>query len=138
MSESKTLQAARRQLARAEARFDAPESILNLHEGIALLDELVQSGGAEVSIARNVATAYAEKLFARVQKSIQIDRAVPQPILEHYFKMMLAFDAGYFEFPYESRAIKIAVAHRLIELLYEGYPDAQKQAALRQLSEMTR
>jgi hypothetical protein len=73
-----------------------------------------------------------------VRQAIQMDRAVPQPTLEHYFKLMLAFDAGDFELPQESHAAKIAVVRRLIEMLYEGYPEAQKQAALKQLSEMMR
>ena len=138
MKESNELQAARKQLARAEAGFDTQGGLAHLQEGLALLDDVIELDDDERTIARNLAATYAGKVFARVQTSIEADRAVPQPMLEHYFKMLLAFDTGDFELPEQSRAVKIAVVRRLVDLLYEGYPEAHKQAALKQLSEITR
>jgi hypothetical protein len=138
MNESKELRAARTQLAQAEARFDSAAGLSHLQEGLAALDEVIENDATERTISRTVAATYAGKIFARIQATIQTDRAVPQPMLEHYFKMLLAFDAGDFELPEQSRAVKIAVVRRLVELLYEGYPQAQREAALKRLSEMTR
>jgi hypothetical protein len=97
---------------------------------------LIEGAGMECGIAQNVAAAYAAKVFSRVQTAITTDRAVPQPVLEQYFKLMLAFDDGEFALPEESRALKIAVVRRLVDLFYEGYPEEKKQEALRRLREI--
>jgi hypothetical protein len=136
MTESKQLRAARECLARAEARFGSSDGLAQLEEGLALLDELIGDASTERGIAQNLAATYASKVFDRVQVAIATDRAVPQPVLEQYFKLMLAFDAGEFALPEQSRALKIAVVRRLIDLLYEGYPEEKKREALRRLGEI--
>jgi hypothetical protein len=136
MPESQPLRTAREHLARAEARFGSDEGLTRLEAGLAILDELIEDADAERDIAQNLAIAYATKVFGRVQTAIATDRAVPQPQLERYFKLMLAFDEGDFNLPAESRALKIAVVRRLIDLIYEGYPAEKKREALRRLGEI--
>jgi hypothetical protein len=136
MTESQQLRTAREHLARAEARFGYAEGLAQLQEGLALLDELIEDAGMECEIAQNVAATYAAKVFGRVQTAITTDRAIPQPVLEQYFKLMLAFDDGDFALPEESRALKIAVVRRLVDLFYEGYPEEKKQEVLRKLRDI--
>lgn len=133
MLESATLKAARRRLAQAEAAFGSPDSLAHLEEGLALLDELTEAGDpTQRKVAQTVAATYATKIFGRIHAALGADRSTPQPTLERYFKLMLAFDEGDFELPEAARALKIAVARRLIDLAYEGYPASAKRKALEQ------
>ena len=133
MPQTPTLESARDHLARAEASFSTAEGHFQLEEGLAILDELSETADAEQrAVVQKVAATYATKIFGRVQAAVATDRAVPQPMLEHYFKLMLAFDQGDFDLPAQARALKIAVARRLIDLAYEGYPAAAKRKALEQ------
>jgi hypothetical protein len=136
--ESKGLSTARDRLARAEASFASADGLAHLQEGLALLDELIEASDSERPIARNLAATYATRIFGRVKTAVATDRAIPQPTLEHYFKLMLAFDTGDFELPNESRALKIAVVRRLIDLAYEGHPPEAKRRALERFGEITR
>ena len=132
-NESSKMNAARAQLASAERSLGSPDGLLHLEEGLALLDELSEGGdAAKRKVAQTVAATYATRIFGRVRDAIATDRAVPQPLLEHYFKLMLAFDQGEFELPEAARALKIAVVRRLIDLAYEGHPAAAKRKALEQ------
>ncbi len=136
--ESQLLRAARDRLARAEQSFGSNDGLAQLEDGLAVLDELIEAGGPDRLVARNLAATYAARIFGRVKTAVTADRAVPQPTLEHYFKLMLAFDTGDFDLPDESRALKIAVVRRLIDLAYEGHPPAAKRAALARFGEITR
>lgn len=136
MQESQHLLAARNHLATAERLFESADSLLHLEEGLALLDEISASGEEEHAVAETIAATYATKIFARVQNAIATQRAISQPRLEHFFKLMLAFDTGDFELPTQAAEAKIDVVRRLIDLLYEGYPAAAKQAALERLGEI--
>lgn len=133
MQESAALKTARARLAQAESAFGSPAGLAHLEEGLSLLDELSEGDdAAQRTIAHTVAATYATRIFGRIRSAIEHDRAVPQPLLEHYFKLMLAFDQGEFELPDAARALKIAVVRRLIDLAYEGHPAAVKRKALEQ------
>lgn len=136
--ESQPLRTARDRLARAEASFASAEGLAHLEEGLALLDEVIEASEDERRIARNLAAAYAARIFGRVKAAVTTDRAIPQPMLEHYFKLMLAFDTGDFALPEESRALKIAVVRRLVDLVYEGHPPEAKRKALERLADVIR
>ena len=112
--------------------------MFHLEEGLALLDEMCEGDTTERKVAQNLAATYASKIFARVRAAIATDRAIPQPRLEHFFKLMLAFDTGDFELPEQARGAKIAVVRRLVDLLFEGHPAEAKQAALARLDEIAR
>jgi hypothetical protein len=137
MNESRELRAAREHLARAERTFTTASGLAELEVGLGLLDELIESNSAEHSVADNLAAAYAAKIFERVKTAIAGDRKIPQPTLEHFFKLMLAFDEGDFALPERARELKIAVVRRLIELAYEGHPPEVKRQALEKLGEIT-
>ena len=135
MTESRKLTLARDHLSRAEAAFGSADGAVQLDEGLALLDELTEDA-ASSTIARNLAATYAEKIFGRIKAVLDTDRGVPQPTLEHFFKLMLAFDAGDFQLPDHAQALKVAVVRRLVELSYEGHSPQQKQAALDRLAQI--
>jgi hypothetical protein len=137
MNESRELQAAREHLARAERTFTTPGGLAELEVGLGMLDELMERNSAERAVANNLAAAYAAKIFERVNMAIAVDRTIPQPRLEHFFKLMLAFDEGDFTLPERARELKIAVVRRLIELAYEGHPPEVKRQALEKLGEIT-
>lgn len=131
--DSSKLNAARAHLAQAEASLASADGLFHLEEGLTLLDELSErDDAAQRKVAQTVAATYATRIFGRIRDAIASDRAVPQPLLEHYFKLMLAFDQGEFELPDAARALKIAVVRRLIDLAYEGHPAAAKRKALEQ------
>jgi hypothetical protein len=132
MPETPALRSARDHLARAEASFASADGLFHLEEGLVILDEVSVDDDVQRSVAKNLAATYATKIFGRIQAAIATDRAVPQPLLEHYFKLMLAFDHGDFDLPEQARTLKIAVVRRLIDLAYEGYPPAAKRKALEQ------
>ena len=63
---------------------------------------------------------------------------MPEPDLEHLFKVVLAFDERSFELPEEARATKVSLVRDLIDRYYEGHSPETKRAALEQLAEITR
>jgi len=138
MAEPSALRFAREHLGRAESSYLAKECLHHLEEGFALLEDVIadkSSGYSEV--ARNLASTYCTRIFTNIRKRVEADRALPEPELEHLFKVMLALDQADIELPPQARVIKIELARRLVDLYYEGYSPAQKQEALEQLAHIT-
>ena len=61
---------------------------------------------------------------------------MPEPQLEHLFKVVLAFDQSEVELPDTAREVKIEIARRLIDRYYEGHSPEQKRKALEQLTKI--
>jgi hypothetical protein len=137
MGEPRQLQDARKCLAEAEAEYRTEEGLGRLGEGLALLDDVLVAGDARhTEIAKNLAATYAARLYGRIERLLDGDRAVPEPELEHFFKLVLAFDQIVDALPASARALKIEVARRLIERYYEGHPQERKLEALRALEQL--
>ena len=137
MAEPRQLRDARKCLAQAEAEYETEEGLARLAEGLALLDDMLGAGDARhVGIAKNLAATYASRLYGRVERLLDGDRAVPEPKLEHFFKLVLAFDQIGGALPPSARALKIEVARRLIDRYYEGHPAERKLEALRALERL--
>jgi hypothetical protein len=138
MSEPAALRSAREHLARAEAAYLSAESLFHLEEGFALLaDVLNDNESVHLDVARNLATTYCARIFTNVRKRVETDHTLPEPELEHLFKLMLALDQADVDLPPQARRIKIELARRLVDLYYEGYSPADKQQALERLTEIT-
>jgi hypothetical protein len=138
MTEPASLHSARQHLARAEAAYRTRDGLFHLEEGLAELDEVVANeSSAYGTIARNLAATYATRIYGRIKAAVETDRALPEPELEHLFKVVLAFDQSSVTLPPDARALKITVVRRLIDLYYEGHPAAAKQKALEQLAAIT-
>jgi ParB-like chromosome segregation protein Spo0J len=137
MPEPRELADARRRLAEAENEYLSAKGLARLVEGLGLLDEVIESGDAtHARIARNLASAYAARIFARIQHTIVQDAAVPEPELEHFFQVVLAFDRVRADLPASSSELKVAVVRRLIDRYYEGHPEPEKQRALDMLAQV--
>jgi hypothetical protein len=135
--ESPLLQSARRHLAQAEARYRSGDGLFHLDEALSLLEDVIATESIEqATVARNLAASYASRIHRAVQRLLQTDRGVPEPELEHLFKIVLLFDQRGFELPVESRANKIELVRQLIDRYYEGRSPAEKQAMLEELTKI--
>jgi hypothetical protein len=139
MPESGELKAARRLLAEAEAQLASADGLVRLTEGLGRLDEVIVAGAApEAKTARNLAASYASRVYARIGSLLDRDAQLPEPELEHYFKVVLAFDQVSASLPSKATELKVAVVRALIERYYEGHPPERKRAALAELANLDR
>ena len=139
MTEPRELLAAREHLARGEAGYRTPAGLAELEQGIGLLDDVMSAKDASHrAIAGNIAKTYTTRIYRSIGALLEADRAVPEPQLEHLFKVVLAFDQSAIELPDTARAVKVEIARRLIDHYYEGHSAEQKRQALEQLTRITR
>lgn len=137
MTEPRELLAAREHLARGEASYGSAAGLAELEQGLGLLDDVMSAkNAAHRAVAQNIAKTYATRIYRSISVVLDGDRAVPEPQLEHLFKVVLAFDQSEVELPDDARTIKIEIARRLIDRYYEGYSPEQKRKALEQLTKI--
>ena len=137
MKESAQLASARQHLSRAESGLRNADGLTHLEEGLALLEQVLLEGAAgDRKIARNLLSTYAGRICKSVKALVDRDRAIPEPQLEHLFKVLLAFDAAGTELPWYVRQLKIEIARRLVDFYYEGHSAEEKQKVLEQLTGM--
>jgi hypothetical protein len=137
VTESRELLAAREHLARGEASYGSAAGLAELEQGLGLLDDIMSAkNAAQRTIAENIAKAYATRIYRSIGTLLESDRAVPEPQLEHLFKVVLAFDQSDVELPPKAREVKIEIARRLIDRYYEGHSPEQKRQALEQLTKI--
>jgi hypothetical protein len=132
--EPRDLVAARQCL--AEAEFGTPEGLAKLGDGLELLDGVIDGGGRHAGTARNLAGTYAARIYGRIGSAIDGDRPVPEPELERFFKLVVAFDGLGVELPPSARDLKIEIVRRLIDRYYEGHPADAKERALHELLQL--
>ena len=138
MVEPPQLRSAREHLAQAESRYRSEDGLFHLEEGLALLEEVMAGSSAgSRAVAQNLAATYSIKIYNLVRNAVARDRALPEPDLEHLFRVVLAFDDRGLDLPADIRSIKIELVRRLIDHYYEGHSPAQKQAALQELLKIT-
>ena len=138
MSEPRELAAARRHLARAEAELDSTDGLARLAEGVSLLDGLIT--GRDSAVARtagNLAASYVGRIYERIGAAVAKDPQMPEPKLEHYFKVVLTLDQVSEALPATAAELKLAVVRALIDRYYEGHSPEQKRRALEQLAALT-
>jgi hypothetical protein len=123
MSQTKALEVAREHLARAESALGSAEGLARLEQGLALLDEV------DAPVARNLEATYAARIIGSIAARLERDRAVPEPVLEHFFKTALALDESRSPPPDDARAVKIRIARRLIDYYCEGQTAEEKERA---------
>jgi len=139
MAEPRELVEARQHLSRAESGFRTEDGLFHLEEGLACLEQALHEVEARHrAIAANLLTTYSTRICESVKRLVDTDPALPEPDLEHLFKVLLAFDAGDLELPEYVRALKIDLVRRLIDRYYEGHPAAEKDRVLRQLAGVER
>jgi hypothetical protein len=138
MAEPRELQSAREHLARAEAGYRTADGLYHLEEGLALLEQVMAEAPPHRALAQNLASTYFAKIYGGIRRLVDTDPGLPEPDLEHLFKVVLAFDERSFELPAEARATKISLVRDLIDRYYEGHSADAKRAALEQLAEISR
>jgi hypothetical protein len=138
VSEPKALIEARRLLALAESESTSAEGLAALEEGLALLDTVMATGPKTArEVATNLFHAYARRLFAYIEKTLGTPAVAPEPVLEHLFRLVRAFDRTDLELPSGARSLKVRLARALIERYCEGHGEAPRQEALRRLTQVT-
>jgi hypothetical protein len=139
MAESRELNAARASMAEAEADLESAEGLACLADGLGRLADIIETGTkAEARTAGNLAATYAARCYARVSERLARAKLVPEPELEHWFKVVLAFDQVQDALPASATELKIGVVRALIDRYYEGHPPEKKRAALEQLAALRR
>lgn len=134
MIEPPELVEARTRLSRAEARLFGKTAAVELEAGLSLLQEIVESGDGHVSLlARNIAKAYASKIYDTIRNLLASDRNIPEPTLEHSLRLVLAFDAVDVDLPVDARAVKVDLGRQLLNRYLEGHAAEEKRAALEEL-----
>ena len=88
-------------------------------------------------LAQNLAATYSTKIYGFVRNLVEADPGLPEPDLEHLFKVVLAFDEISFSLPAEARATKIHLVRDLLDRYYEGHPPEAKRLALEELAKIT-
>jgi hypothetical protein len=122
-------------MAEAEASWASPDGLACLVDGLGRLADVIETESpAEARTAANLAATYAGRMYARVRDKIERDAQVPEPALEHYFKVVLAFDQVESSLPASANETKIAIVKALIDRYYEGHSPEQKRAAIEQLA----
>jgi len=135
MNESRELAAARASMAAAEGAWASADGLARLADGLGRLADIIEAGtAAEARIASNVAASYAGRFYGRVRDKLERDAQVPEPELEHCFKVVLAFDQVQSALPAAAAELKIGVVKALVERYYEGHPAEKKRAVLEQLA----
>ena len=138
MVDSPQLLAARERLSQAETQYRSEEGLLHLDEGLALLEKVMTGGSpAERTVAQNLVATYSNRIYDCVRKLVDTDRGLPEPDLEHLFRVVLAFDHRGFDLPADARTTKINLARGLIERYYEGHSPAEKRTALERLAKIS-
>jgi hypothetical protein len=135
MAEPRELVTARRHLAFAEAALDSADGLARLDDGLGLLGDLIAArDGGVARTARNLAAAYAARIYERIGAEVAKDPQLPEPTLEHYFKVVLALDQAGEALPAKAAELKLAVVRALIDRYYEGHSPEEKRRALEQLA----
>jgi len=118
--------------------LSSADGFAQLVEGLTFLDDVIGSGTPAATTARNLATTYAARIYARVGQAVAGDAQLPEPELEHFFKVVLAFDQVAAALPESAQELKIDVVRRLIDRYYEGHAPEKKQRALDDLAQIRR
>ena len=138
MVDSPQLRAARERLSLAETQYRSEEGLLHLDEGLALLEKVMTGAApAERTVAQNLVATYSNRIYDCVRKLVDTDRGLPEPDLEHLFRVVLAFDHRGFGLPADGRLTKINLVRRLIDRYYEGHAPAEKRTALERLARIS-
>jgi hypothetical protein len=138
-------------MAAAEGAWASADGLARLSDGLERLADIIDAGrdargratqgavaehgkGREAQIATNLAASYAGRFYGRVRAKLERDAQVPEPELEHCFKVVLAFDRVQNALPAAAADLKIGVVEALVERYYEGHSPEKKRAVLEQLA----
>jgi hypothetical protein len=132
--ESRELAAARTLLAEFEGDADSSDAHARLSEALALLADIVDEGGAEARIAKNLAGVYAAKVAAFAEA--MLERAGESSLAEMRHWKELLEEFGRCGLPAASVTAALAELSKRFATRYVGQlSKTEKQAMLKQLEE---
>jgi hypothetical protein len=135
MAELPQLAAARQHLSCVESDIRSEQGLVHLAEGLALLEEVaLDDEPKHRTVALNLLSTYSARICGTIRNLVAADPGPSEPELEHWFKLLLAFDASELDLPEYVRELKIDVVRRRIDFRYEGYPPEEKRKALEWLA----
>jgi hypothetical protein len=139
MAPQDELALARDHLAKAESVLLTEDGLHHLREGLACLEAVIDAsvGTQRESIAHNLGRTYTSRIYEYIRHSVEKNRTLSEPELEHLFAVIRAFDEARFDLPPESKRLKVDIVRRLIDLYYEGYTAIQKEEVFRKLAEIS-
>jgi hypothetical protein len=140
MQESRELLEARAHLAKAEALYGTEDGLVQLQEGLDALERVMADPAAQAchTVAHNLGATYLNKYYTRIARRLDASAQIPEPELEHLFRIIRSFDDVGFELPAAARALKIEVVKRLVNCYYEGHDPHAKAALQAQLAALAR
>jgi hypothetical protein len=133
MTEPKQLEFARAHFALAESRYGSPVALEAVDKALAALEELRDRDDEITALSERIALTYATRLCEHMQRLLRSDVHIPEPQLEHFFKLLRTFDDSLIQLPAVARQLKIELARRLIDHYLEGHSAEEKAKALGQL-----
>jgi hypothetical protein len=130
---------ARDHLAKAESKLLTEDGLHHLQEGLALVEAVLEGKPSKQteSVAVKLGRTYTTRIYDHIRGKVEKRQNLSEPELEHLFAVIRVFDDASFELPPESKNLKVDIVRRLVDLYYEGYTPAQKEAALRKLAELS-
>lgn len=139
MARPDDLALARDHLAKAEYALLTEDGLHHLHEGLALLEAVIDASAGEqrASVAHNLGRTYTTRIYEYIGHRVEKNRNLSEPELEHVFAVIRAFDEVPFDLPPESNRLKVDIVRRLIDLYFEGYTPTQKEEVLKKLAEIS-
>jgi len=132
MKESAALETARRHLGVLEASILDDQSEYHLDEALSLLESLVAEGGAEAAIAGNLGRTYVARIESAIRDTGLAAGDVPEPVLERLLNLIRSLAPSDFA-PEGLADLHLQIGVRYIDAVFEGYPQARKDAVLAQI-----
>ena len=134
LDESRELTSARKLLSEFEGEMTSPSAAAKLSEALSLLSDIVEAGGVEGRIARNVVGVYAAKAVASVDATLSKPGEASAAELRHWEELLAEFGRCGFESSPAVAAIS-QLSKRLATRYVAQMTQTEKEVLLRKLEE---
>ncbi len=125
-TESAELSGARSHLAEAEQQLFAADGEYHLVEGLDLLELLATGSTPESAIAANLGNTYLSRFREQIGRAV-VPAAVSQQRLQQAMRLSQVLDNSPFAENCATPSLTAEIAQRFIDILFEGYSEADKQ-----------
>jgi hypothetical protein len=134
LTESRELTSARRLLSEFEGEMTSPNAATRVSEALSLLSGIVEAGGAEGPIARNVVGVYAAKAVASVDATLARPGEASAAELRHWQELLTEFGLCGFESSPVTAALS-KLSKRLATRYVSQLTQTEKEVLLRKLEQ---
>ena len=112
----------------------AADAATKLSEALSLLSDVMDAGGAEANIAKNIAGVYAAKIVASVDATLAKPGEASAAEFRHWQELLTEFERCGFEFPQAVAALS-KLSKRLATRYVSQMTQIEKEVLLRKLEE---